>query len=263
MYREYAPGPTLAQSVECYWSSAAAAPAGGSVLHRILPDGCMDLLFDFAAAGAGRATIVGTMSRPLLVTSAGATDLFGIRFRPGGLIGFLPLAAAELTDDRVDLAAVAGRLAGELWDRLAEAPPDRRAAIAEAALLARLPSSGLVDPYVRHCVARLEATRGALPIARLEASTGLGGRQIERKFAHHVGLAPKTFARIVRFRSLLSAAWTAGPRDWAGLAAEAGYADQPHLVREFKGFAGLSPAAYFAARDEDVGFVQDPPPTPE
>jgi AraC-like DNA-binding protein len=262
MYREVAPGPTLAQAVECYWSSAAAAPAGGSILHRVLPDGCMDLLFDFGAAGGDRATIVGTMSRPLVVTSDGATDLFGIRFRPGGIICFLPLDATELTDDRADLSAVAGRLAGELWDRLAEAEPARRPAVAEAALLARLPASGLIDPYVLHCVARLEATRGALPIARLEASTGLSGRQIERKFARHIGLAPKTFARIVRFRSLLSAAWATGPRDWAGLAIDAGYADQPHLVREFGSFAGLSPTAYFAAREEDVGFVQDRPPNP-
>lgn len=262
MYREYAPGPTLAQAVECYWSSAAAAPAGGSILHRVLPDGCMDLLFDLAAAGGDRATIVGTMTKPLLVTREGATDLFGIRFRPGGLIAFLPLTAAELTDGHIDLSVVAGRLAEELWDRLAEAEPARRAAVAEAALLARLPASGLIDPTIHHCVARLEATRGALPIARLEASTGLSGRQIERKFAHHVGLAPKTFARIVRFRSLLSAAWTTGPRDWAGLAVDAGYADQPHLVREFRSLAGLSPNAYFATRDEDVGFVQDRPPNP-
>ncbi|HEX4737253.1 MAG TPA: helix-turn-helix domain-containing protein [Allosphingosinicella sp.] len=260
MYREYSPGPTLAQTVECYWSSAAMAPAGGSILHRVLPDGCMDLLFDFAAAGGNRTTIVGTMTRPLLVTSAGATDLFGIRFRPGGIICFLPLDATELTDDRADLSVVAGRLAGELWDRLAEAAPDRRAAVAEAALLARLPASGLIDPYVLHCVARLEATRGALPIARLEASTGLSGRQIERKFARHVGLSPKTFARVIRFRSLLSAAWAPGPRDWAGLAVDAGYADQPHLVREFRSLAGLSPTAYFAAREDDVGFVQDGPP---
>ena len=203
-----------------------------------------------------------TMSRPLLVTNQGATDLFGIRFRPGGLIAFLPLDAAELVDARVDLSAAAGRLAGDLWDRLAEMDPGRRAAVAEAALLARLPASGLIDPYVHHCIARLEATRGALPIARLEASTGLSGRQIERKFARHIGLAPKTFARIVRFRSLLSAAWAPGPRDWAGLAADAGYADQSHLVREFKSLAGLSPTSYFATRDEDVGFVQDRPPNP-
>jgi AraC-like DNA-binding protein len=262
MYREYAPGPTLAQTVECYWSSTAVAPAGGSILHRVLPDGCMDLLFDFAAAGGEHATIVGTMTRPLLVTGEGAADLFGIRFRPGGITRFLPLDATELTDARADLSAVARRLAGELWDRLGEAEPARRPAVAEAALLVRLPASGLIDPYVRHCVARLEAARGALPIARLDASTGLSGRQIERKFARHVGLTPKTFARVVRFRSLLSAAWTAGARDWAGLAADAGYADQPHLVREFRSFAGLSPTAYFGERDEDVGFVQDGPPAP-
>lgn len=263
MYREHAPGPTLAQAVECYWSSQAAAPAGGSILHRVLPDGCMDLLFDFAAAGGDRATIVGTMTRPLLAMSTGATDLFGIRFRPGGLIGFLPLAAAELTDDRVDLSAIADRLAEELWNRLAEARPEHRGAIAEAALLARVPASGIVDSYIHHCVARLEATRGALPIARLEVSTGLSGRQIERKFARHVGVTPKTFARIVRFRSLLSTVWATGPRDWAGLAADAGYADQPHLVREFRSFTGLSPTAYFAARGQDVGFVQDRAPTPD
>jgi AraC-like DNA-binding protein len=262
MYREYPPGPALAHAVECFWSSAAAAPAGGSFLHRVLPDGCMDLLFDFAGAAEARATIVGTMSRPLVVASEARTDLFGIRFRPGGLTSLLAIDAAELVDARADLGCFAGRLTGELWDRLAEAAPADRPGVAAAALRARLAGSAGIDLIIRRCVARIEASGGTLPIAGLEIATGLSGRQIERKFARHIGVAPKTFARIARFKALLAAA-VAEPRgpDWAGLAADHGYADQPHLVREFGRFAGLSPAAFFGA-SADVGFVQDGSPDP-
>jgi len=64
----------------------------------------MDLLFDFMAVGSGRASVIGTMTRPITGTTTGSVDLFGVRFHPGGLSGLLTLNAAELTDARVDLA---------------------------------------------------------------------------------------------------------------------------------------------------------------
>jgi AraC-like DNA-binding protein len=261
MYREYPPGPALAHAVECYWSSVAAAPAAGCLLHRVLPDGCMDLLFDLTAAAGGRTTIVGTMRRPLDVASERRTDLFGVRFRPGGLTSLLVVDAAELVDERADLACFAGRIGDDLWDRLAEAAPADRPAVAEAALQARLAMGAGVDATIRHCVAKIEAARGALSIVRLEAGTGLSGRQIERKFARHIGVSPKTFARIARFKALLAAAAEPGPLGWAALAADLGYADQPHLVREFRSFAGVTPTAYFGA--QGVGFVQDGSTAPD
>src|SRR5215204_4246673 len=125
-YREFVPSPFLAASVECFWTSTVPTARRTSSFHRVLPDGCMDVLFDFMAAGSQRASVIGTMTQALTFTTTGPVDLLGIRFRPGGLSGVFPVNAAELTDGRVDLTNFWGRLAGEAWHRVGEATPAKR-----------------------------------------------------------------------------------------------------------------------------------------
>jgi AraC-like DNA-binding protein len=78
-------------------------------------------------------------------------------------------------------------------------------------------------------------------------SIGWSRKHLARRFADEVGLAPKAVSRIVRFNRAIAAARNAGA-SWAGIAADCGYADQAHMVREFGQFAGRSPAAWPAAR---------------
>lgn len=258
-YREHPPDPVLADRVECVWTSTISA---GFVTahHRVLPDGCMDLLFDFQATSApARVSVVGTMSRPHIFLTIGAVDLLGIRFRPGGLSSVVPLNAAELTDREADLASLLGRWPDEIWHELSEADPAIRIGRVQEAIMRRHPAP--MDRYVRYSVSRIHASRGAVRLAALEAGTGLSARQLERKFAQHLGVSPKTFARIVRFKCVTSVAKRSeAPADWARLAAESGFADQPHLAREIKAFSGLCPTDFRAWSDgsaRDVGFLQD------
>ena len=82
---------------------------------------------------------------------------------------------------------------------------------------------------------------------------GLGERQLERLFAAEVGIGPKTFARVARLeRALTLMGGTA--RGQAALATAAGYADESHLIREFRALALATPAEI--ARERHVGFVQ-------
>ena len=204
----------------------------------------MDLLFDFTTVGSRRSSVIGTMSRPLIVTTTGPVDLLGVRFRPGGLSAFLTLDATELTDARADLTNFWGQSAGETWQRLGEATAANRIWFLQEALVARTNGRIETDPFIDHCVARIEAVCGGLRIGDLEKSTGLSTRQLERKFARHLGISPKTFSRVVRFKSVAAVTAKSDPPDWVTLAGDFGYADQPHLVREFKAFSGLTPVEY-------------------
>jgi len=179
----------------------------------------------------------------------------------GRTFGFFALEAAELTDARVDLTNFWGQLAQEVWHRLDEANPEDRVWILQEVLGARANGRFHTDPFIRHCVARIEAARGGLQNPRTcrrapaSASASLSG-----KFARHLGISPKTFARVVRFKGVMAAADRPDPPDWVRLAGDFGFADQPHLVREFKAFSGLTPADYrnaANAQPEDVGFLQD------
>jgi AraC-like DNA-binding protein len=258
-YHESPPAPCLAAAVECVWTSAAGATLQKRAPHRVLPDGCMDLLFDFTALGNGRASVIGAMTRPLVFETDGPVDLLGVRFRPGYITGFVGLNALELTDDAVDLHEFWGPLAFEIWERLAAAAPADRTRIVQEVLYSRIDGRIECDPFVRYCVTGLDASAGALRIEDIGRQSGMSVRQLERKFARHLGVSPKLFARIVKFRGVLRAASAARRPDWANIAADFGFADQAHLIREFKSFSGLTPVAYMRSPHAaaDVAFLQD------
>lgn len=220
-YREHAPSAALRPWVECFWTRTEDAEPR---VHRVLPDGCADFIFDVTR---GSAFAVGTMTRPLFVESGDSGDLLGVRFRPGRAAAFLRLPLAELTDARVDL--------GDVWR---DAPEQASIAALEAALLRRLSPDR--DRRVDAAIDRIVG--GESRIDALAKDIGISRQHLARQFRHHVGVSPKTFARVMRFRRLIANV----PRDpdWADVALEHGYYDQSHLIDEFRSLAGDTPAAF-------------------
>src|SRR5512139_3031253 len=80
-YREVAPPSDLADIVECFWTTAGTQEAP----YRILPDGCMDFVFDFSAAPGGGTALIGTMRQARVVPARRRADLIGVRFLTGGI----------------------------------------------------------------------------------------------------------------------------------------------------------------------------------
>lgn len=275
-YVEYAPGALFAHRVECYWSISAEAAA--PTANRVLPDGCADLIVGIA--GQPGPVAVGTMRTALVHPVAGAVDLFGVRFRPGGSAAVLGLPLAELTDRRVPLDALWGREAARLQDILPQAATGNGPHLAAASRIARLESLLLGrlaragerwaadERLVRAAVALLRQSRGGASVREVAAGLGVGERRLERAFDAAVGIGPKALARVLRLRRVVRAVDRApaggrgpargagaGRPTWSGIAALAGYADQSHLIREFRALAGLTPARWAAER-RGVGFVQ-------
>jgi AraC-like DNA-binding protein len=86
-------------------------------------------------------------------------------------------------------------------------------------------------------------------IAWLADEIGWSRSHLVSRFRREVGLSPKRFARVARFRSAFDRLATA--TSLATVAAECGYADQSHLTHEFREMAGETPSSYQAT------FVQD------
>jgi transcriptional regulator GlxA family with amidase domain len=132
-------------------------------------------------------------------------------------------------------------------------------------LAGRLDRGPRPSPEVAWVWRRLEATGGGVPIGRLAAEVGWSHRHLIDRFRRQVGLSPKTAARLVRFDGVWRRLDQAGGRpDWGLVAAEAGYADQAHLVREFRQFTGTTPTGFLAQTrpaagdgERQVTFVQD------
>jgi AraC-like DNA-binding protein len=216
--------------------------------HRVLPDCCADIIFDFTGArGRSPAYVVGTMTRPICFSTSGTVDMLGIRFKAGAARSFLQVPISECTDLAADLECFWGRAGNDLLDRMAQVSDTQaRIAILENHMLANFGWAMGLDPYVQYCVKAIESGHGLVSVSLLEKSTGLGTRQIERKFIRDIGIGPKAFSRIVRFLSVIRQAKTADRPDWSSVALLHGYSDQSHLVREFKEFSGVTPSAFIA-----------------
>lgn len=250
------PGDALAPYVECYWAlTAHQAPPWRS---RILPDGSNDVILDLSAEP--RAFVVGVMRRADVVPLAGHVDLLGIRFRPGGALPFLRVALHELADRHVPLGDLWGASAGSLADAVAAAPLADRVSVLERILLANRASPAPADDLIRRAVGLMRRTRGGIGMRAAAEALGVGERRLERAFDVAVGLSPKRFARVVRFLEAVREIGRRARSPGASLALAAGYADQPHFVREFKRLSGITPTQYAAERR--VGIVQDEDPHP-
>lgn len=168
---------------------------------------------------------------------------FTIHFRPTGLSRLFSLPMTEIADQAFDAGDVLGRGLVQLEHALRRAQTfEARIEVAQAWLLDRIlaarPRDG-VD-WVAGLVAR---TGGRVPIEHLADRAGLSARQLQRRFLADVGTAPKQYARLHRFSSLLEARRRAPTRPWADLALDHGFSDQAHLIRETRSLAGVTPEA--------------------
>ncbi|WP_432562718.1 helix-turn-helix domain-containing protein [Kineococcus sp. SYSU DK003] len=210
------------------WENRPPAPGGGPVL----PDGCMDLLW----SRTGRELLVaGPDTRPHHGEhSPGGWS--GLRFAPGQAPALLGVPAHELRDARVPLADLwDGALVRRLAEQVEAADASGRAGAALEALAASVPARD--DALVR--AARwLAAGRTVTDVAD---DLGLGVRTLHRRSLAAFGYAPQVLGRVLRFRRAVRALRTG--RAPAQVAVAAGYADQAHLTREVRTFAGVTPRA--------------------
>jgi AraC-like DNA-binding protein len=193
-------------------------------------------------------------------TVVGVAETYGsmdLKLDPLGAYRLLGFPLSELTGACVSLEDVFGAGASGLTGRLRELVDwDARFDLLERFLLDRLAVGPEVDPAVAWAWERLRQTAGRVRIEALAAEVGASRRYLARRFAEQVGLSPKTVARLVRFAEVRRRIECA-PADWARIASDAGYADQPHLNREFQQFAGTTPTDFAARMIPGGGVVGD------
>ena len=171
----------------------------------------------------------------------GRVDAFTIAFRPGGIAALFGVPARELTDLDFDAFDVLGGAIHSFRDQLGEQTGiAERARIADRFLCARLAEFS-------HSSAAIAAARmihrcnGSIQIAQLAGHAGLGIRQFERRFRHEIGVAPKLYARIVRFEAALRLKSAQPESRWSEIAYSLGYFDQMHMIHDFRHLSDETP----------------------
>jgi AraC-like DNA-binding protein len=238
-YREFVPPVALREHVLCLWTQSIQR-SRAVYAHRVLPDACVDIVFMQGQRQAP--AVIGPWTESFVALLAPGTRITGVRFYPGKAAAVLGLPACELANQQAPL--------GDLWTAAARAPfagidelPTFRASrvALEAALLLHMRDVAPPDSTIGFAIRWLALHPGAR-IEQLSEFAGISSRQMQRRFSAAVGYGPKLFQSVLRFQRLLYLARkNVGEGGLADLAAQAGYADQAHMTREVRRFAGESP----------------------
>jgi AraC-like DNA-binding protein len=235
-------------------------PEAAPFLHRVLPDGCADLLFNLErarSAGGTPSYLIGPMSRAQVFPMKGPVDVVAVRLRPGAIGAFAGIPADRVLDDEAPMVELPRALHANIAQLADTTTFTARAALLAGICRARAASLNPPDPLIRHAVKQWSAAERALPaVSVLTRDIGLSERAFERRFIAQVGLTPVRYRRLARFRAVLRL-HASGVEDWSELAAVTGFSDQSHLVRDCREFTGLTPTAWAADQARRAGFLQD------
>lgn len=242
VYLEYSPSPRLNPFVASYWSlqvSEIKEPEN----YRVLPDGCIDLLFDNISRPSG--VIVGSMTKSVSVTLQPNAKYFGVRFRPGGASSFLNISLKEIADTQLKLEDVWRNAYSEFSDVMDNKQVKRQIETVENLLEKQLSNNAIGNRKVQAAITLLNAHDGNYSVNMLSKTLEISRQHLNRIFTEAVGLNLKMFSRIVRLQAALKCARRAPVNDWALFALESGYYDQAHFISDFKDLTGVTPTNFF------------------
>jgi AraC-like DNA-binding protein len=251
-HQRLAPPPEFAAWAQHYWYVQWDLRNAPPSTAETLPHPSCYLVFEHDlerppedASVLDRAEVSGVNTGKFSRVMQGYGRVFGLKFRPGSLRPFLQASVSTLTDRVVPAAQVFGQsillLAAQL--RILQTPEAMAAATndyfavhppaldTQVELSSRLVKTVFDDPSI-------------LTVETLAECSGLSVRTLQRLFKTYVGASPKWVIRRYRLHELLERLHSGDDFDGAQLALDLGYADQAHLINDFRKLAGYSPNQY-------------------
>lgn len=263
MQLAYRPPPPLADFVDRIWLWQG-EPKPSHARERVLPDGSMAIIINLHAEriplyDRSDPERVELTSASLLVAEQSRFEIIdavqpaiaGVHFRPGGAFPFFEAPGGELHDRQIPL--------DDLWpasfvreQMLAATTAEAKLQVLERELLRRMVRRAEPHPAVRFALRALESARS---VKQVTEQLGISARRFVDVFRDEVGMSPKAWCRVRRFHQAIRRIHCAETIDWVDLALRCGYYDQAHFIHDFRDFAGVSPAAYRAARTPHANHV--------
>jgi AraC-like DNA-binding protein len=263
------PAPALLPYVARYVDVAVDVPPGEWLMQRVSPPGGATLSLRWSGAVALMDSTPPAEPPPIAFTGpitfggvtacAGELRMFAVFFTAAGAHDLFGLEMPPFANRSVDAEAVLGPWTRTLADDLARAgSAEERRGLADAALLERLAAREVAPGLGARAAELIRQRSGVGPVGEVPAALGVSERTLRRHFLREVGVPLKAYARWVRFSRAHEYLSGSTGRSWADAAYRFGYADQAHLVREYRHFAGEPPSHLVAdERLYDPAFVAD------
>lgn len=241
-------------------------------LERIVPDGSASLVIELDGRlrhvydnetkeprqECRGSWLSGLHTTPLTIGALPDTRLLAARLRPGRASILVGPRLDALADRVTPGVEVFGPEIEQLRERLVGLDdPDDALTEAHRWLEGRCDVSQGPPPWLVDAIDALLAAPHVGTLAGLLEASGHSQRHFIQVFRRHVGIRPKQFQRIIRFRAVIEAIHAQQEVPWARVAAECGYADQSHLIRDFARFSGYRPQRFHREGHERINFFPE------
>lgn len=257
-YARHLPAADLAPFIEHYWTVSSPTPMT-AVRAVLVPSGRATMQFCLAEPGrrfahgspgqANADVYLPNGTEPLVLEQRGRSHYVGVQFTPWGArtlfprAGTAPMPVATITGSVPDKSDLASRPAAEL-DRW---------------LLPFAPDITQPDELLAAATEMIEEDPTSVVVGDLPARLGTSASTLYRAFRDRIGLTPKQYVNVMRFRMLTdSLVRDASNRPNALLAALAGYSDQSHASRDFTRFTGMTATAFRDTYDGIARLMAEP-----
>lgn len=258
-YLTLPPSPQLADAVEALWAYEGYQPPHS--FERIFPTGTVEILLNLTDGNlrchhpqTGQLKcqwqgllVTGAHHSYQLVETAQQYAMLGVALKPGGAWRLFGVPSNELTDRHVPLGQILGPIAQVWTDQLLNLkdPIER---LRHLDTLFRKRTRRPLHPSIAWAADQFVRYPDHARIAVIAEETGLSSRRFHHLFQREIGINPKSFARIRRFQSALARLQQSRGQSlsFSLLALETGYADQAHMIRDFKAYSGFTPSQYHA-----------------
>jgi len=255
-YQLYTPAHKLQPFVKCFWSlddDARKEP----VKQRVLPDGCMEMIFHYgdpyrqyfendSSIIQPRSFVFGQITKYIEIAPTGISGIISARFLPDGIGPFIKIPVTQLENKAVSLKELFNDHGEILEEKVINANKnDDRVKLIETFLRSNLTEQHTIDTITKSCVDIIFQSQGQVGIGTLAGKMNINRRNMERRFTSVIGISPKQLAKVARLQATLKMLGQKKFTNLTEIAYENGYFDQAHFIKDFKEFSGMNPKSFF------------------
>jgi len=227
----------------------------GKMTLKDFPRTMMDMLFFFDGniqlsidknvfQSLSPCTFVGHFDQAYEIRSFGQLDVLNIRFRPNGIYPLTKISMRELLNSQVHLEELMKGKSKDWHEQLAEKKEDESKIMLLEKLLISLYQESELHHRLDYGIQKIQNCQGLISVQNLANILNTNYKSLDRWFNNKIGISPKRFIQLTRFKCILDEVERTNNTDWMQIVSDYNFHDQAHFSKEFKQFAGLTPSQF-------------------
>ncbi|TCP52612.1 AraC-like DNA-binding protein [Tumebacillus sp. BK434] len=238
------PAEPLRPFVKHYWIVRWDLRGREPFCQDVVPNPCVNLVIE-----PGQTAIYGASTRKFTKYLSGRGLVFGVKFHPGGFYPFYKRSVAELSERPLPPHEVFDVDSALLEQQFQSLDTDeRRIALADQFLLAKLPEPDPAVAEINRIIDLIITDPAITKVDQVCERLPINKRKLQRLFDQYVGVSPKWVIKLYRLHNAAERLERGQHGDLALLAAELGYYDQSHFIKDFKAIIGETPLEYASTK---------------